>query len=66
MKEIKSQREMLTKDEVVDLLRISPSILDRLIKNKEIPYIKLAPGRKGRILFHKSDIDKFLESKLIK
>lgn len=58
----KMEREYLTKEEASELLRISRPTLDRMIKRKEIPYIKL--GR--RVLFRKKDIDEFLESKLVK
>jgi len=54
--------ELLTRKEVMRLLRISHGTLDVLMKNKEIPYIKL----KRKVLFRKKDIDEFLESKLVK
>jgi len=56
------ENRLITKKEVQEYLRISSATLDRLIKNKNIPHIKL--GR--RVLFKKSDIDKFLESKKVK
>jgi len=56
------QERLLIKKEVQEYLRISSATLDRLIRHKEIPYIKL--GR--RVLFRKSDIDEFLESKKVK
>lgn len=51
---------LLTKDEAAKYLRISRTTLGRLMK--KIPYIKLD----RRVLFKKSDIDKFLESKKVK
>lgn len=55
-----NEDRLLTKEEVAEYLRISRATLGRLMK--KIPYIKL--GR--RVLFKKSDIDKFLESKKVK
>jgi excisionase family DNA binding protein len=52
----------LTKKEVVEYLRISEGTLYKLMKRKAFPYIKL----ERKVLFKKQDIDKFLESKLIK
>ena len=54
--------DLLTKAEVRSLLRISRGTLDLMMKRKELPYIKL----QRRVLFRKKDIDKFLESKLVK
>ena len=54
--------ELLTKKDVLELLKISTATLDRIMKKKEIPYIKL----ERKVLFRKSDIDKFLESRLVK
>ena len=57
-----SPDDIMTKDEVLEYLKISRNILDRLMKNKELPYVKL----ERRVLFRKKDIDEFLESKLVK
>jgi len=51
---------LLTKEEAAKYLHVSRSTINRFMK--EIPYIKLGKGRKGRVLFRKSDIDAFLES----
>jgi excisionase family DNA binding protein len=53
---------LLTKVDVEAYLRIGRRTLDRLIKAREIPFIKL--GR--RVLFKKSDVDAWLESKRVK
>ena len=53
---------LLTKDEAAKYLRISVTTLGRMIRQREIPHIKL--GR--RVLFKMSDIDKYLESKKVK
>jgi excisionase family DNA binding protein len=54
--------ELLTRNEVMDYLKISHGTLHKLMKQKAIPYIKL----EKKVLFRKSDIDKFLNSKTIK
>ena len=54
--------ELLTRNEVMDYLKISHGTLHKLMKQKELPYIKL----EKKVLFRKSDIDKFLNSKTIK
>jgi excisionase family DNA binding protein len=54
--------DLMTKREVMDYLRISLATLDRLIKRHAFPYIKL----EKKILFRRSDIDAYLESKTIR
>jgi excisionase family DNA binding protein len=54
--------EYLTKDECMELLRISKGTLDKLMRRRKIPFIKLD----RRVLFKKSDIDAWLESKRVK
>jgi excisionase family DNA binding protein len=55
-----TEDRLLTKKEVIEYLRISRATLDRSLM-KEIPYIKLGK----RVLFRKSDIEKYLETKLV-
>jgi excisionase family DNA binding protein len=52
--------KLLTKKEAQEYLRISRTTLERKIM-KEIPYIKLGK----RVLFRKSDIEKYLETKKV-
>jgi len=52
----------MTKQEVLEYLRISHQTLFRLMRKHSFPFIKLD----RKVLFRKSDIDKFLESKLVK
>lgn len=47
---------------MMEYLRISRGMLDRIMKRRDLPFIKL--GKK--VLFRKQDIDRFLESKLVK
>lgn len=56
-----NEDRLLSKKEVLVYLRISMSTLDRILM-KEMPYIKLGK----RVLFRKSDIDKYLETKKVK
>jgi excisionase family DNA binding protein len=53
---------LMTKLEVQAYLRISHDTLHRIMKTHGLPYIKL----EKKVLFKKSDIDKFLEAHLIK
>ncbi len=55
-----NEDRLFTKEEAAEYLRISRTTLGRLMK--KIPYIKLD----RRVLFRKSDIDKYLESKKVK
>lgn len=54
--------EILTKADVLKYLKISHATLQELMREREIPYSKL----KRKVLFKKSDIDAFLESKKVK
>lgn len=60
-----SEDKLLVKKEVCEYLRIASATLDRLIRDKEIPFIKLGKGRGSKVLFRKSDIDNFLESRKV-
>jgi excisionase family DNA binding protein len=55
------ETEYLTKKEVLAYLKVSRTIIEKLM-HQGLPYIKLD----RRVLFRKRDIDKWLESKLIK
>jgi len=52
----------MTRQEIMEYLRISRSSLYWLMKKKSFPYIRL--GRK--LLFKKTDIDAFLEKHIVK
>ena len=56
------KEELLSRDELMDYLKISKGTLYKLMKQKAFPYIKL----ERKVLFRKKDIDEFLESKLVK
>jgi excisionase family DNA binding protein len=53
--------EYLTKGECMELLRISKGTLDKIMRRREIPFIKL----ERKVLFKKKDIDAFLESRKV-
>lgn len=55
------KRELITKAELIDYLRISKRTLDKLMKTGDLPYIKLS----RRVLFKREDVDAFLETKRI-
>jgi len=55
-------KDLLTRKETMEYLRICRGTLDRMMKKHDIPFIKM--GKK--VLFRKSDIDAFLESKTVR
>ncbi len=55
------EHDLLNKEELLEFLRVSRRSLDRMIERREFPFIKL--GR--RILFKKSDIEAWIETKKI-
>ena len=44
---------------LAEYLKVSPSTVDKMVRNREIPFFKLQPGQSGSVRFHKSDIDKW-------
>jgi excisionase family DNA binding protein len=54
--------DLMTKAEVMAYLRISLATLNRLIKRHAFPLVKL----ERKVLFRKTDIDAFLESKIVR
>jgi excisionase family DNA binding protein len=55
-------QELMTKAEVMEFLRISKGTLDKLMRRREIRFHKL----ERKTLFRRSDVEKFLKSKLVK
>ena len=54
--------ELLTKDDLIRILKVSRPTINRWMKNRAFPFIKL----ERRVLFRKADIDRYLESKTVK
>jgi len=54
--------EILTKDEVLKYLKISHQTLYKLMKKDSFPHMRL----ERKLIFKKSDIDAWLESKRVK
>lgn len=50
-------KKLLTKAEASDIMRISLAMLNRLLAQQRIPYIKLG----ARVLIEQKDIDAYLE-----
>ena len=50
--------EMLTKQEVMEFLKISLSTVNRLMREKDIPYHKI----KGNVRFKRSDVERYIEA----
>jgi len=54
------EKEIMSKRELSEYLRLSRATIDNLMK-KDLPYFKVG----GRVLFRKSAIDKWLETKAV-
>jgi excisionase family DNA binding protein len=54
--------DLFTREELVAYLKISRGTLSKLMKQNAFPYVKL----ERKLLFRKSDIDRWLESKMIR
>jgi excisionase family DNA binding protein len=52
--------ELKTFEETMQLLKISRSTLNRLVKSGKIQALKLTEGPRGAIRFRQSDIENFL------
>jgi len=57
-----SSSELLTREQAMQYLQISHGTLNKLMRQKAFPYIKL----ERKVLIKKSDIDRWLESKIVK
>lgn len=57
-----SESILLTREELMEYLKIKRSTLQKLMNGGDLPYFKL--GR--RVLFKKVEIDRWLESKRVK
>jgi excisionase family DNA binding protein len=55
------ESEYLTKKELLAYLKVSRTIIEQLMR-QGLPHIKLD----RRVLFRKADVDKFMESKLVR
>jgi excisionase family DNA binding protein len=55
------ESEYLTKKELLAYLKVSRTIIEKLMR-QGLPHIKLD----RRVLFRKADVDKFMESKLVR
>lgn len=55
------ETEYLTKKELMAYIKVSRTIVDKLVR-QGLPHIKLD----RRVLFRRGDVDKWLESKIVK
>lgn len=53
--------EYLTRVQVARYLEISAGTLNRIIKAGLIGYIRVTPGKRGRMRFTQHDLDAYLE-----
>jgi excisionase family DNA binding protein len=56
------EKEFLTKKELEEYLRASHGTVDKLMKTRQIPYVKM--GKK--VLFKMADVLHYIESKTVK
>lgn len=56
------EKDLMTRLEVIEYLRISSATMSRLMKSCAFPYIKL----ERRVLFRKSEIDAYLEAHMVR
>jgi excisionase family DNA binding protein len=56
------EKELFTRQEIMEYLSISSATLHRLMKRNAFPYIKL----EKKVLFKKRDVDAYLEAHLVK
>lgn len=56
-----AEKGLLTKAETGEYMRVSLATIDRLMKTRQLPFIKLGK----RVLFKKADVDRFLESRKV-
>ena len=54
--------DLMTKAEIQTYLRISRGTLDKLMKTRSLPFIKLDK----KVLFRRADVDRWLESKTVR
>jgi len=60
------ESQLMSRKQVLEYLKISPATLTKLMKSRAFPFIKFEKSRRGKVLFKKSDIDAFLESKIVR
>lgn len=58
-------KEIMSKKEAAEFLRISVSTLERLMRENKIPYAKINKKRR-KVLFLKEDLLKWVKSKRVK
>ena len=55
--------DLLTTAETAELLGVTPSAVSRMVARDELtPQLK-GPGRRGLMLFHRTDVSKLLEQR---
>ena len=59
------EKTLLTPEEVEAKFGLTRRVQDRLRKRRMIPYVKLTPGRGGRIFYDVEDVYKFLLSRRV-
>lgn len=60
-----TSNKVFNKKGLSEYLLISPSTINKMIVNKQIPYFKIQAGQSGGVRFYKKDIDKWISRQTI-
>lgn len=52
---------VFNKEGLSEYLKVSPSTINKLVCNKQIPFFKIQQGQSGGVRFFKRDIDKWIQ-----
>ena len=50
---------------VAEYLKVSVSVIDKMVSKKEIPHFKIQPGQSGGVRFFRKDIDRWISRRTI-
>ena len=64
-RELELPTPLLTIAEAADFFHVSRSTIYHWTSERPIPHIKLSPARGGRVLFRRSDLAAWLESRTV-
>lgn len=60
-----TSNKVFNKKGLSEYLLISPSTINKMIVNKQIPYFKIQAGQSGGVRFYKRDIDRWISRQTI-
>jgi excisionase family DNA binding protein len=59
------EKDLMSKADLMRYLSVSRATIDRLMKTG-LPHIKFDPGKRGGVRFRREDVDRWLESKMVR